>query len=314
VGLLFLILLFHPFPFALCSYIDEFILLSFQTSSLFFRGVADMPQTQTPTPLEIGFCGAEIFSIYVWGINCEVSGLYGTIKVYDSLDPTPIYCRDSKDPQLFSDDKFVCIEKHYAFTNPQFYVLFNLKEPVENLMISNGRISWSDGMLRYGNAMSWYNKRICSVVRGDHGYATLHYTIFDLAVVATVEVVFFCDDVGDVPHNLHGILYARYGGHEYSTDYERKYYQSRLFNRPLNKAVQLRMSSKVPLSKSVVAVPVTSPLIIEADLKAICDGNLREEVVSGVEAFMVDLSSTTSKKFRGNFCHIEVSVRFEDPF
>ena len=115
-----------------------------------------------------------------------------------------------------------------------------------------------------------------------------------------------------VPNNLHGILYARYGGHEYSTDYERKYYHSRLFDRPLNKAVQLRTSSKVPLSKSVVVVPVTSPLIIEADLKVIRDGNLREEVASGEEAFMIDLSSTISKI--GNFCYIEVSVRFEEPF
>ena len=143
-------LLFHPFPFALCSYSDEFILLFFQTNSLFFRNVGDMPQTRTPTPLKIGFCGAEIFSIYVWGVNCEVLGLYVTIEVDDSLDPTPIYCRDSKDPQLFSDDKFVCIEKHSVFTNPQFDVFFSLKEPVGNLIISNGRISWNDVMLTVG--------------------------------------------------------------------------------------------------------------------------------------------------------------------
>lgn len=109
-----------------------------------FRIVHDVPQTQTPTLLEteVSF-GIEIFSIYVGGINCEVSGLCGTIDVYGSLDPTSINKRDLEDPELLADDKFTCIKGNSAFMNPEFWVVLNMKDPIEKLIISNGRISWS---------------------------------------------------------------------------------------------------------------------------------------------------------------------------
>jgi len=106
-----------------------------------------------------------------------------------------------------------------------------------------------------------------------------------------------------------GLLSALYSGHEYSSEHEKKCHQSRLFNRPVDKALQISSASSIPLSKSVVVVPTTSSLTVEADLNVTWNGN-PHEILSGKEVFDIDLS-IARKEFKGRFCHIVVSVKFE---
>ena len=210
---------------------------------------------------------------------------------------------------MLNDDKFACIGGNVAFRNVDFTIVIDLKDPIRAHEISKGEFSWCAFRLDVGHSISWYDKRICSVIGGKHGFAAVHHTIFKSAVKATLEVVFFSNNFAGVSHSLHGTLSALYSGHEYSTDHEKKCYQSRLFNRPVDKALQISSASRIPLSKSVVVVPTTYPLIIEGDLKISCDGNSHEEVVSGIEVFMIDISSTTCKKLRRNLgCALDLRI------
>ena len=281
-------------------------------SQAFISIFRDVAHTQAAPALKIwaGYV-VEILSLYIGSISCDISALCGKVKVYEDCLPVCIYDRDPDDYDVLPDDKIACIEQHFALENPQLIITTHLRDPVANLEVSTGEIDWDFGRLEHSYAMSWYNKRICSVVRGADGYAALHYIVFDYAIMATVEVAFCCGNFTDI-FSVCGILSARYGGHEYSTDYEKKYYRSRLFSRPRNKPVQLTTGSRVPLSKSVVAVPAESFLIIEADLKAMSLGKSDEEAVYGDAPFVIDLSCTTRKEIRVGFCSIEVSVKFED--
>ena len=255
----------------------------------------------------------EILSVYIGSISRDISALCGKIKVYEECIPVCIYDRDPDNYEVLSDDKIACIDEHFALENPELLMATDLKDPIEDLEVSRGEISWNIAKLNRACAMSWFNKRICSIVRGADGYAALHYIVFDYAIIAIVEVAFYCDNFTDVL-SIYGTLFARYGGHEYSTDYEKKYYRSRLFSRPRNKPVQLSMGSRVPLSKSVVAVPAESFLIIEADLKAIGPAKSGEEVVYGNIPFVIDVSSTACKEIRAGSHGITVSARFKDTF
>ena len=153
-----------------------------------------------------GFQAAEIFSVYVGGVDCEVSAICGTITVFYSCDPTLIYDKGPDDPEVLNDDKFACIGGNVAFRNVDFTIVIDLKDPIRARKMSKGEFSWCAFRLRVAHSMSWYDKRICSVIRGKHGYAAVHYTIFKSAVKATLEDVFFSNNFAGVPHSLHGTL------------------------------------------------------------------------------------------------------------
>lgn len=285
-----------------------------QLTSLTFYSPRSARHTQTTSGLKIwGIYLVEVFSVYIGGINREVSALCGTIEVDYGSVPLYIYNKDCNDPEVLAYDGIACIETHTGISNCEFSVDLDLKDPIQNLEVSRGYFSWNAGTLHSFSSISWYNKRVCTVVRGQDGYAALHYMIFDRAVRAIVEVALFFDKFASAATNLYGLLVGRYGGQEYLTDYEKKYYQSILFNRPQNKAVPLITGSRVPLSKSVVAVPINSSLVVEADLRAISIGNSHEEALCDTLEFVINPSCTTCKEIRGFFYCIKVSISFEDP-
>ena len=65
---------------------------------------------------------------------------------------------------------------------------------------------------------------------------------------------------------FHGIINTWYSNFNYSTHYAKNYYRSTLFEKQDCDVVKLAGGGKIPLSKSVVAVPVPvySLLIVEA--------------------------------------------------
>ncbi|XP_074290118.1 uncharacterized protein LOC141616858 [Silene latifolia] len=261
----------------------------------------------------------EVFTVFIGGITDKISALCGTILVDDGGDRFSIYKRDESCSELLQDNGLACIEFNYrAIQNDEFAIILKLNDPVGNFQVSRGDLGYN-----VGNVRLWYNKRLCSVVRGKDGFAAVHYAIFHDAIQAFVEIKVFANGHPDIPISLHGMLIARYSGHDYSTSYQKKYYISRLFDRPQDKPLQLKSGSSIELLKSIVVVPIKSFLIIEADLKAFGTNNV-DESICGTQEFKFDLTGvstsvihgeelpgTMTKVIRGGGYWIEVSAKFQ---
>ncbi|KAK9734573.1 hypothetical protein RND81_04G149200 [Saponaria officinalis] len=258
------------------------------------------------------YCGrdkVEVFTVFIDGITEKIHALCGTIIVDDGGDKFSIYKRDESSCELLPDHGLACIEVNYrAIDNSEFVITLNLRDPIRNLEVSRGYLAWDVGRTE-GNNMVWYEKRVCTVVRGKDGFAAVHYTIFDNAFEAFVEIKLFASGDSDSPINLYGTLIASYSGCDYSTSYQKKFYRSRLFDRPRDKSLELKTGSKIDLVKSIVAVPVKHSLIIEADLSAVgIDGVV--ESMSGITDFEIDLLTGVTRIIQGKRYRVEVCVKF----
>ncbi|KAL2944014.1 60 kDa jasmonate-induced protein [Bienertia sinuspersici] len=254
----------------------------------------------------------EIFSVCIGGITQEIHALCGTIMVQNGLTNYYIYDKDDSCFELLTDNFASTHGPHHVVENSEFYLSLNLKDPIRDLEVSRGYLCWNAGLLMT-NDMSWYYKRLCSVVRGKDGFAAVHYMIFSNAFKAHVEVRLFPKSSADVSANVCGHLVAYYRGCDYSNSYRKKYYRSRLFYVPHNNSVEMTMGSNITLSRSVVAVPAISSLYIEADLRVIAltdVGNSKMESVFGTVEFEIDMS-LTSKVIKGENCWIKLSVKYE---
>ncbi|KAK9748907.1 hypothetical protein RND81_02G089200 [Saponaria officinalis] len=260
-------------------------------------------------PVYVGFPKVEVFSVFVGGISKNISALCGAILVNDGGSTYSIYNRDDSCLELLSDNGLASIEVNYrAIDNFDFGIILFLRDPVGNLEVSRGSLGWHVGSLK--SYMSWYNKRLCSVVRGDDGYAAVHYEVFNNAFEAFLEVKLLAEGCHDSRVNLHGSLFGLYGGYDYTTSYDNKYYKSRLFDRPCDRSVEQNVDSGIALLKSIVVVPNESYLIIEANLCLLGSDNV-EVPIRGTHEFQIDLSNTVSKFIQGEHYRIEICVKFK---
>ncbi|XP_074312862.1 uncharacterized protein LOC141648243 [Silene latifolia] len=268
-----------------------------------------VPRTLPMTKPYWGNLKAEVFTVFVGGINEKISALCGTISVDDgSLDRYSIYKTDESCKELLRDhSSLVCIEFNYrAIQNCEFYVILNLTDPVGKLEVSRGYACFHLGY----HGQNMYERRLCSIVPGKDGYAAVHFEVFAYAFEAFLEVKLFAAN-GDlnIPISLYGTLLACYSGHNYSTSYEKLYYKSRLIDRPLDSAVKSKTGSEIAMLKSIVVVPARSTLIIEANLNAFGINNV-VELIHGKAEFEINMHDTISKIIRGQDYGIDISVKF----
>ncbi|XP_074291550.1 uncharacterized protein LOC141618351 [Silene latifolia] len=251
----------------------------------------------------------EIFTVFVDGVAQKISALCGAILIDDGGNKFSIYNRDDSCMEELSDSNFASIEFNFrAIQNDEWSMILYLRDPINNLEVSNGTFGWNECALR---SSAFYNKRLCSVVRGDDGFAVVHYQIFSFSYEAFVTVTLFRHDDTDFTVNLHGNLFGRYSGHEYSTSYEKKYYRSRLFDLPRNKAVEVKAGSEIRLLKSIVAVPGDSDLIIEADL-VVCGIDGVDDFICGMAEFEFDLEEPYYETIEGEHYGIEICASFKE--
>ncbi|KAK9734577.1 hypothetical protein RND81_04G149400 [Saponaria officinalis] len=277
---------------------------------------SSVPRSITSTSSQARYCGrdkVEVFTVFIGGITEKIHALCGTIIVDDGADKFSIYKRDESSCELLPDHGLAGIEVNYrAIDNSEFSITLNLRDPIRNLEVSRGYLGWSVGRTE-GNNMVWYEKRVCTVIRGKDGFAAVHYTIFDSAFEAFVEIKLFASGDSDHPIHLYGSLIASYSGCDYSTSYQKKYYRSRLFDRPRDKSLELKTGFKIDLVKSmvksIVAVPFKHSLIIEADLSTVgIDGVV--ETISGKTDFEIDFLTRVTRIIQGKHYRIEVFVKF----
>ncbi|KAK9734603.1 hypothetical protein RND81_04G151200 [Saponaria officinalis] len=255
-----------------------------------------------------GSLGTEVFSVFVAGLTEKVSTLCGAITVDALGREIPIYDRDDSCPEMLSEDVLASVDvKHRGIRTSEIGMVLYLKDLASQLEVCRGNLRWCVGNL--GGYMSFYNLRLCSIVRGDNGYAAVHYTIFDDSFEASVEVKCFCDGHLDNSIYLYGTLFGRYGEYDYSTSYQLKYYSSKLFDQPRDRPVETKAGSQITMLKSKVMVPADSFLIIEANMGALgIDGV--EDTIHGTVEFNIDCCSTVTREIIGKSYRVEISVNF----
>ncbi|XP_074294544.1 uncharacterized protein LOC141622409 [Silene latifolia] len=155
------------------------------------------------------------------------------------------------------------------------------------------------------------NKRLCTYIKGAHGYALLHYVIFNRACQATVEIRFLPDHPSlSVPIFICGSVFATYSNQSYSTMYAKKYYRSRLFYKPQTDRIQLVDDLRIPLLKSVVVVPKGAALVVELDLDILSCGNVKD-IVFGKKEMNISLSKTIRAEIPGKYSGVQISAKFK---
>ncbi|XP_074281976.1 uncharacterized protein LOC141606661 [Silene latifolia] len=257
---------------------------------------------------------AELFSVYVYGTNHEVSTVCGKISVEDRPFLYPgrnIFQRDLDYPYIFSEEKgSILIEGHYPPNSDRpFCIYLYLIDPTtNNNELCRGEIVY-DHVAPRGDVP--LNKRLCSYIKGAHGYALLHYIIFTRACQATVEIRFLLPDhPSSLPIFICGSVFASYSNQSYSTMYAKKYYRSRLFYKPQADRIQLVDDLRIPLSKSVVVVPKGAALVVELDLDILSCGNVKD-IVFGKKEMNISLSRTIRAEILGKYSGVQISAKFE---
>ncbi|XP_074304859.1 uncharacterized protein LOC141639697 isoform X2 [Silene latifolia] len=262
------------------------------------------------SPLSFRAMKVEIFTVYVDRVAQKISALCGAILIDDGGDKFSIYNRDDSYMEELSDSNFASIDFNFhAIQNDEWSMFLYLRDPIKNLEVSKGSFGWNVGSLEA--SLTYHNKRLCSVVRGDDGFAIVHYQIFSDSYEAFVTLTLFRRDDTDFTVNLHGNLFGRYSGHDYSTSYQKKYYRSRLFDLPRNKAVEVKAGSEIGLLKSIVAVPGDADLIIEADL-SVCGIDGVGDSICGLAEFEFDLEEPYYVTIEGEHYGIEICASFKE--
>ncbi|KAL6575234.1 hypothetical protein OROMI_012519 [Orobanche minor] len=160
------------------------------------------------------------------------------ILVYDNFRELLIFDGDKKHEMLLHYPETVkLVAPSYCYTGSYFGIEVDVKDEGQGLEISSGYASYD-----FSTVTGWHNRRICSIVRGKHGYAVLHCTIFSDAVQAklkfTLEPNIPSTTTTTGGLEVHGRINVRYSNFRYSTHYE-KYYQSTLFEKGESEAVKL---------------------------------------------------------------------------
>lgn len=208
------------------------------TNSRFFRDINDFQ----PELLEI-------FSISVraYGQGDSEFSLRGKVKCFDCRGCLYIFDSDTGGVSTSNNIVKLVPDLSRGLVSPHLGIVTELMDN-QGREISFGRLTYN-----YRTIEDWCDMRICSVIRGECGFAAVHYSIFSHAVLAKLsfEVVSNFESGGATGCEVHGSINTSYNNFNYSTHYAKKYYQSTLFEKQMSDAVMLAGGEKIPLSKSI---------------------------------------------------------------
>ncbi|KAH9612257.1 hypothetical protein KSS87_018772, partial [Heliosperma pusillum] len=145
---------------------------------------------------------------------------------------------------------------HCLYTSEYFSMRLELKDNEGKVLVEGG-ISWTDSLVE--QPMSWYDKRICSVIRGVHGYAAVFYTIFSKAIEVVIRVSVESSGYHDVKHCFSGSVVARPG--TYLSVHDKTYYERVLFQ---GNCSDVRLPYF--LGEFSTAMPIEAALIVGVDI------------------------------------------------
>ncbi|KNA22728.1 hypothetical protein SOVF_031910 [Spinacia oleracea] len=212
----------------------------------------------------------EVFSISICSSDGGLtSTVYGKISCIDYIGKFVIFKRDKKKLErvdtLQSDGTVQLGEPGRCYMCPFLCLNFDIKDD-QDREICVGYVSHDSAP-----ADSWLNRRLCSVVRGQYGYAAVYYTIFSDALEAKLKCTVESVTGRAVYCQVSGKIIAMYSNSRYPTIFEKKFYRSTLFNKGKGEFVDSN-DGKIPLEKSLVAVSRDDKLIVAADICVRIDG------------------------------------------
>ncbi|XP_030538428.2 60 kDa jasmonate-induced protein-like [Rhodamnia argentea] len=139
-----------------------------------------------------------------------------------------------------------------------------------------------------------YDQLLQENVNGEKGSVTVKYAVFRDAVQAIVEVILSNGD-GNNPAYVYGQITARNSNFTI---------ESTLFQRTLDEKGTVRPGEPIPLSRSVVAVPLNSSLIVGGNLFV----SSEREIAKGTAEFPAQVSGTFEQDISGTYGRIRVKV------
>ncbi|KAH9621035.1 hypothetical protein KSS87_000275 [Heliosperma pusillum] len=202
----------------------------------------------------------EVFSISVcfYGKDSATLDISGTININHAFGDLLMFYRDEKNPKHLLSCEPIPLESLYrCIEGPDLSLEIDLKDH-QGYEICNGYVAYN--LHRVSN---WLNKRLCSTVKGEHGFATVHHTIFADAVQAKLKFILKSNFGDHVKGQAFGRITGKYANFRYDTHYEKKFFQTIIFDQGEASPVNI-VDSEIPLCKYVVAVPINSALVVRA--------------------------------------------------
>ncbi|XP_028085113.1 uncharacterized protein LOC114286207 [Camellia sinensis] len=228
----------------------------------------------------------EVFSVSINHIDGE--NLYGTITVTDARGSQYIYNRSRDHYESIS------LGQPVLLTGPARSILAYDSIAIDVALKDKDKLSPDDDV---SSKQIWWNPYLATPNKYDeplyddfplkNGSVTVNYVVLSHAFEATVEVTFVNrGGEGENSAHVYGLLTARNGN---------LMNESVLFWKKSDEHVDVRPEQPIPLSRSVVAVPLNSALIVQADLMD-HDG----EIAKGTAEFPAQRSGTSQKNIFGS--------------
>ncbi|KAL3636418.1 hypothetical protein CASFOL_020965 [Castilleja foliolosa] len=212
----------------------------------------------------------EIFSVFIGREKYKPLQVYGSIQVASDDEYTfYVFKRDTKNDAfgLTEHSKTLpLLDGSRAYSEGDTLKMKIDLRDVESQWHIKGYVKW--GWQSMDEDSPLFNKQLCSVIQGERGaFAAIHYSIFsEEADYAIVGLMVVPKKGRHVRPKVHGSLVAQYNDYDYTSRYNKDYYRVVLFQRNRDDAAQPGVDGFIPLSRSVVAVPKNSSLVIEANI------------------------------------------------
>ncbi|KAL5698298.1 hypothetical protein ACHQM5_029356 [Ranunculus cassubicifolius] len=236
----------------------------------------------------------EIFSVFIGHEKSKAVQVYGSIEVLsDECGLCYIFRRDENDALGLSEHMKSApildgsrVFEHFI----SLQMKFDIKD-VEGRLAIKGYVDWDASVL---DSNKFHEKQLCSFIQGQNGFAAVHYSIFSEAVAANIKVFLnLKTEYADVYPEVCGSLIAHYSCYDYSSKYNKDHYQMVLFRRTQDESIKPSVDWAIPLSRSMVVVPLYSSLIFDIDLSfgvshQKCVGEVEIEVGIGRKTIETD--------------------------
>lgn len=240
----------------------------------------------------------EVLWVRIENIDNENPGdLYGSIIASDGWGRQYVYhrVRDDYDSVRPGEKAPLTGPSRAISAAGSFSLELDLRDEDADLSpddeVSKGYISWNvyDATIEYDELRS-------ATVSGRYGSATVSYVVMSDAAEALVEVILVNGD-GEDPADVYGSITA-----------QTVYGESELFRREAGRRIQVRPRARIPLLRSVVAVPMDSNLVIKADLMDHDAISYNDEIAKGTAEFRPLVHDSAKASIRGKYGEIEVRV------
>lgn len=252
----------------------------------------------------------EVFAVQINNIDGEDPGdLYGTVKVTDGEICQYIYNREREKTEsikpgenaILTGPAVGSISASDSFTiDVALMDRDSFPDVSPDDEVSKGQISWN-----VYDTNNIYDEPLYEKINGRNGSATVVYGVFSDAVRATIEVTLINGD-GESPADVYGLLVT--SNSKFTGNYE-----SVLFwvTKESGVSVEVRPGELIPLSRSIIAVPLNSDLRVRAhlyDRDSLPDISPDDEIANGTASFPAQFSGTLQQNISGKCGEIQVNV------